>query len=229
MMSEAENRDESEKEAAEPEGAVALLPDWSVRLSEVMNHDGALKVRFEASGDELARVEAALRVEGDIEVRSLVCDCVFEPMPFAGHKKAGHEKHDAVRGQFHFRAGLMQTCVITLERINTGVEDSFSQTFAEAALLKRQRKAAERESPFAENQFLENPFDEEPPLPIEQGCMAFGALVYEYLATGVDPNPRKPGVVFGEPGSGDRAGEDDRPPSPFAILKTVKGVDKREN
>jgi hypothetical protein len=55
----------------------------------------------------------------------------------------------------------------------------------------------------------------EPPDEIVNGHIDLGALTAEFLALGLDPYPRKPGVDFDYKG-------DDKPDSPFAALAKLK-------
>jgi hypothetical protein len=57
--------------------------------------------------------------------------------------------------------------------------------------------------------------DAEIPDPIVNGRVDLGSLTAEFLALGLDPYPRKPGVAF-EPPAGDA------PETPFSRLKSLK-------
>ena len=57
---------------------------------------------------------------------------------------------------------------------------------------------------------------EDPPDPIVDGKIDLGALAAEFLALGLDPYPRKPGVAFDPPEP--QGGRD----SPFAALAEPK-------
>ena len=58
--------------------------------------------------------------------------------------------------------------------------------------------------------------ERDPPEPIENGRIDLGAVTAEFLALGLDPYPRKPGVAF-ESGPGR-----DPADSPFAALAKMK-------
>jgi hypothetical protein len=62
---------------------------------------------------------------------------------------------------------------------------------------------------------------EDLPDPIVAGRIDLGALVAEFLALGLDPYPRKPGVEFAEPqgAAHEPVGE-----SPFAKLRGLKDI-----
>ncbi len=57
---------------------------------------------------------------------------------------------------------------------------------------------------------------EDPPDEIVGGTVDLGALTAEFLALGLDPHPRKPGVDFSFEAA------DDRALSPFAVLEKLR-------
>lgn len=99
-------------------------------------------------------------------------------------------------------AKVSQICVVTLEPFEADVEEEVEVDFA-----RPRRGASEDTTLDAEHE----PIDE-----IVDGYIDLGALTAEFLALGLDPYPRKPGVTFafesGEPGSD----------SPFSGLKKLK-------
>lgn len=101
-----------------------------------------------------------------------------------------------VSGQVNAQVG--QTCVVTLEPIESRLEEAVDVVFAPSAV------AAAKSG------------DEEPPEPLVGGKVDLGALATEFLLLGIDPYPRKPGAEFAPPkveDSGER---------PFAALATLK-------
>ncbi|HVL71940.1 MAG TPA: DUF177 domain-containing protein [Beijerinckiaceae bacterium] len=99
------------------------------------------------------------------------------------------------------RAAITQICVVTLEPFDSVVEEEVEVDFAETE--------AARERPDGETDF-------DPPDEIVGGRIDLGALTAEFLALGLDPYPRKPGVAFEPQAEGV---PDD---SPFAALKRLK-------
>lgn len=63
-------------------------------------------------------------------------------------------------------------------------------------------------------------YEIDPPDEIVDGRIDLGAVTAEFLALGLDPYPRKPGIAFEQ--DAESAGKD---PSPFAILARLKGSD----
>jgi hypothetical protein len=94
--------------------------------------------------------------------------------------------------------------VVTLEPIENEVAESIDLVFAPAAAL-----------PGHESAEVEVPIDDTPEALLD-GKIDLGAIATEFLLLGIDPYPRKPGVVFQSPGS------DDDATHPFAGLAALK-------
>lgn len=184
-------------EPLEPEATL----DWSVRLNEVPAH--GLRGERHADEQELRHLTGLLDGTEGLEVRALHCHYELVPGEIEGYPGL-----PGISGRFHVEAALKQTCVVTLESIDTSVIEDFEQNFVED--LREDLLAAEVDH--------DDPFAAEAPLDIAHGRILFGPLVYEYFAMAIDPNPRKPGVEF-ETASSD----DGKLPSPFAVLKKLKG------
>jgi hypothetical protein len=112
-----------------------------------------------------------------------------------------------VSGQVSARVG--QTCVVTLEPIESAVEEAVDLKFAPAP---DSEVAPEPKSP-RKRSILG---DDEPPEPLVDGTLDLGALAVEFLILGIDPYPRKTGAQFAPPKVED-AGE-----HPFAALESLK-------
>ncbi|MGY2050931.1 YceD family protein [Methylobacterium sp. JK268] len=95
-------------------------------------------------------------------------------------------------------AALAQTCVVTLEPFDSTLREEVDVDFAAPDAFAG--TAAE---------------DAEIPDPIVNGRIDLGSLTAEFLALGLDPYPRKPGVAFEPPAA--EAGE-----HPFAGLRSLK-------
>ncbi|MCZ8259134.1 MAG: DUF177 domain-containing protein [Beijerinckiaceae bacterium] len=109
-----------------------------------------------------------------------------------------------IEGQL--RASVQPVCVVSLEPFPQEIAAPVQIQFAPEALIERMTKRAAEE----ENE------DFEPPDPILEGQIDFGAVVVEFLALSLDPYPRKPGAAF--------AGGDPEPArqSPFEALLALK-------
>ncbi|HEY8382493.1 MAG TPA: DUF177 domain-containing protein [Microvirga sp.] len=100
-------------------------------------------------------------------------------------------------------AEITQTCVVTLEDFDSTLREEVEVDFAEPHGMPA-------EPPTEMHEY-------EPPDEIVNGHVDFGALTAEFLALGLDPYPRKPGVDFDYKDKGDERD------NPFAALGKLKG------
>ena len=100
------------------------------------------------------------------------------------------------------KASVTQICVVTLEPFDSAIEEEVEVDFAEASGMPPEPPT--------------NVHEYEPPDEIIDGEIDLGALTAEFLALGLDPYPRKPGVDFKYK---DPADQED---SPFAALGALK-------
>jgi uncharacterized metal-binding protein YceD (DUF177 family) len=121
-----------------------------------------------------------------------------------------HAGGSLVRVSGRVRAQVEQTCVVTLEPLTSDFDEAIDVMFAPEA----------REATAAKDDGDEDPLGEDPPEPIVNGEIDLGALATEFLLLGLDPYPRKPGVVF-EP----VVEPVDPADHPFAALAALKGAD----
>ncbi len=108
-------------------------------------------------------------------------------------------------------ATVGQTCVVTLEPLANEVEEAVDLRFAPppaAALARRAGETKTKDEP------REVKWDD--PEPLIGGLIDLGALATEFLILGLDPYPRKLGVVFQAPQEMTPAA------GPFAALATLK-------
>ena len=149
-------------------------------------------VTVRAGGDELARlakwasVDAVRAFEGTVGLRRIS------------------------RTHFEFEADLaadiVQTCVITLEPVETHIERH----------ITRELLFAPRAQP-EEGELTLAAGDDDVPETIMSLDYDLAAPLLEEFALAIDPYPRKAGAAFAVP-----AEPDDAPESPFAVLKTLK-------
>jgi len=109
-----------------------------------------------------------------------------------------------VTGNVSARAG--QTCVVTLEPVESDIDEMVDLRFAQTAAPA----AAKSETVAAHTS------DDEPPEPLLDGKLDLGAIATEFLLLGIDPYPRKPGAEFAP------VKADDASAKPFAALEALK-------
>jgi hypothetical protein len=106
-------------------------------------------------------------------------------------------------------ATVGQSCVVTLEPLSHDIEEAVDLVFVPPAIPAPAGDDAEAEPRNAK-------WDD--PEPLIGGALDLGAIATEFVLLGLDPYPRKPGVVFEAP-------QDSTPDEgPFAALaKLTKG------
>src|SRR6185437_7077702 len=105
-----------------------------------------------------------------------------------------------VSGRVEARVG--QTCVVTLEPIESAIAETIDLVFAPAAGSQKVKgKDAKKGVKAARSA-------DDGPDPLIGGVVDLGAVAVEFLLLGIDPYPRKEGANFSSP----QSGESDSPP-----------------
>ena len=105
-------------------------------------------------------------------------------------------------------ATVQQTCVVTLEPMESEIEEAIDLTFVPAA--GRERAGVAEEASPATVGGREDDIET-----LVNGTVDLGALATEFLLIGIDPYPRKPGAEFAAPPADEPAGH------PFAALAAL--------
>lgn len=122
-------------------------------------------------------------------------------------------KHDRMRQGIavtgEVAATLVQTCTVSLDPFESDIVEPVDLIFVTAGQYEawnaQHAKASDPEHDA-----------EDPPDLIVDGRIDLGQVTAEFLALGIDPYPRKPGVAY----EADETAE--RDPSPFAVLAQLK-------
>lgn len=123
-------------------------------------------------------------------------------------------KKDGVRVKGHVTAEIVQSCVVTLEPVEAAISEDFEQLYVpEGSKLARLTTGEQGE-------MVLDPEGPDLPESFAGDSIDAGAAVAECVAMAIDPYPRKPGVEFAAHIEDD--GENERKPSPFAVLKDWK-------
>lgn len=104
-----------------------------------------------------------------------------------------------VTGRVAARVG--QTCVVTLDPVDSDLEEAVDLVFAPASDEAAQTEAKDTEGL---------------PEPLVDGTLDLGAVATEFLLLGINPYPRKPGVEFAP------LKDDNASARPFAGLEALK-------
>jgi uncharacterized metal-binding protein YceD (DUF177 family) len=125
------------------------------------------------------------------------------PQLTAGFDVARHGR-DGLRVVGTVSARVRQTCVVTLEPVENEIEEQIDLVFVPASHLGSTGEV---------NLSAEAA---EPPEALIDGVVDLGSVATEFLMLGIDPYPRKPGVVFEPPQSADTGSH------PFAALAALR-------
>ena len=110
---------------------------------------------------------------------------------------------NGLRATGRVSATVEQTCVVTLEPMESQVDESIDVIFAPSSA-----------GDFTDQNAAFEPG--EPPEHLSDGTADLGAIAAEFLLLGIDPYPRKPGAEFAPPAQ-ESAAE-----SPFAVLAKLR-------
>ncbi len=169
---------------------------WSVTVAVVQIPDTGLHREFAASPNE----RNAIADLGDL--RAVVSASVSLDLTLMRQGRVH------VAGTVRARVG--QICVITLDPIESDIDEAIDLIFAPPeqipALADLVDDAAESDAEIPD-----------PPEPIVDGVIDLGRLATDALLLAIDPHPRKPGAVFEPP-----VIPDDPEDHPFAALKALK-------
>jgi uncharacterized metal-binding protein YceD (DUF177 family) len=168
---------------------------WSAPLAVEDIPDTGLHVEIEAPAAVRAEL-AKLAAVRDLPQLSAVFDLT----------RQGAGVH--VSGQVNAQVG--QTCVVTLEPVESELEEAIDVVFAPAVA------GVEELANGATDGRRAKMGEGEPPEPLVGGKVDLGALATEFLLLGIDPYPRKPDAEFAPPKVAD-SGE-----HPFAALAALK-------
>ena len=180
----------------EPPANAPPLP-WSVPVTVDDISDRGLHRAIDAPAEVRAKVLDL--VAGLASVRELA----WLSADFDIAREGAH-----VRVTGHVRAHVSQNCVVTLEPLESDVEEPVDLQFAPAS----------GEAPQPETEFSHDASDGsgEPPEPLRDGAIDLGAIAIEFLVLGINPYPRKPGAEFAPVTIGVDAAH------PFAALEALK-------
>lgn len=153
-------------------------PDpWRAPVTVAHIPDTGLHRELEASAAER---QAMTDLAGVREILS--AQASFDVVPKSGGR---------VQVTGHVRARVGQTCVVTLDPMESEIDEEVDLIFAPEAEVRRLADLIE------EGQDDEEPPEvADPPEAIVNGIIDLGRIATDALFLAIDPYPRKPGVVF---------------------------------
>jgi Large ribosomal RNA subunit accumulation protein YceD len=179
-----------------PTGTTDSADPWNVPIAVEQIPDTGLHRDIEASA---AIREAMAELGGLREILSASASLDVTP-------KSGGRVH--VEGRIRARIG--QTCVVTLDPIESDIDEPIDLIFAPPEQIPEMAALVDEAAESA----VEIP---DPPEPIVSGVIDLGRLATDALFLGVDPYPRKADAVFEVP-----VVPPDPEDHPFAALKALQ-------
>lgn len=167
------------------------LFDWRVALRDI----GANGV----SGELTANAEQLIELARVVDIKS--CDRLaftyqIKPLRSGMYRLSGR-----------IVADIVQSCVVTLEPINSRIDETIDTELRPADLMSEDGPTGE------DMTVLDRPDFE----PIEGDEINIGLIVQEHMSTAIDPYPRLPGEELDVHAAGDAEAA-----NPFAVLKKLK-------
>lgn len=150
--------------------------------------------------DDIPEAGLHLELEAPAEAREAVAKVAgLRSLPRLGATFDLERRGDGVRVSGQVRARVGQTCGVTLEPMESDLDETVDLVFSPSAGTTKSRKAKD-----------------EPPEPLVDGRIDLGAVATEFVMLGIDPYPRKEGARLELP-------KTDEPTSrPFAALEALK-------
>lgn len=147
---------------------------------------------IEADRDECARLAERLGLNS---LESLSAEIGLTPQ----------KKGRFIQLEGRLQADIQQTCVVTLEPIETHIEASIERLY-DTTMETLSDSDAVKES---DNFDVEIDSEDDPPEALMEGQIDIGEAITEQLALEINPFPRKPGISFAEYSSGTEDGSAD--------------------
>lgn len=171
---------------------MTAFADWRHRLNEIPA--AGLRVSRDATEAERAQLAAQLPLES--------CEALSVEYRI---KPAGRDRY-ALTGRV--TAELAQSCVVSLDPVPARLDEPIDCKFVTAALIP---ESQDEEQEVLGIEDLE---------PIENGFIDVGRIVFEVVASGLDPYPRRDDAQWQPPGN--EAESDEGGAGPFAALADLK-------
>lgn len=188
------------------------LPEWSYLVEEDRAGTDITDVKISPSPEE---AEALCHRLNLLKLEGLKAQMTLERV------SGGMVVH--IKG--HLTGHITQACVVSLEPVESDVDEEFEGWFAnpdQAVILSKARRERQSKNGEGETPILDEKDD---PEPIVNGHIDLGELATQYLSLAINPYPHAPGMGSSDEATEERytddPGEDIRR-NPFAVLKNWK-------
>lgn len=174
-----------------------IPPDpWSMPVVVAQIPEGGQRVRLTA---DAAQLTALAQAGGLRQVSAAQAELTLMPL-----------RGDTIHVTGRVTATVGQTCVVSLEPIDSRIDEAIDMTFAPEDRIAKLASTIDDDT----DEDAETP---DLPEPIVNGLIDVGRLATDILFLGIDPYPRKPDAVFDVP-----VAPPDPADHPFAALGALK-------
>lgn len=188
---------------------ITIAPEWSCIVDTTEMSQAGLRLSISPPPEVHQQLIQRL---GIVTLEGLEADVALN--------RATHSAVLHVTG--NIRAKIRQNCVVTLEPIDTEINENFEAWFtdpAHAVSLAKVRQDKKVKKGNVEMPILD---ESEDPEPIIDGKIDLGELVTQHLSLAINPYPHKEGVQFEVGDDAPKPDKSDLQSNPFAALKDWK-------
>jgi uncharacterized metal-binding protein YceD (DUF177 family) len=189
---------------------MSKLPKTAMRDPEIAPPPLSSILRVDEVKDGEERTIDVGRAERDA-IAALLDLIALDDLRFTFGLHRRGEGRLALRGEL--AAAVTQTCVVSLEPVKSTLEIPVDIEFWPRHLIDDRAATIDEAASHGTLDW---------PEPIVDGKIDLGPVIYETLATGLDPYPKRQGVSFAWSEPGTEMPDEDKPESPFAALKQLK-------
>lgn len=181
-----------------------------------MKHDEKPPFSYPVKVGHISANAVAIHLEANATERSGLAKMwnVLEVSSLEADLQVARWKKDGVKIKGEVRAKIVQACVVTLEPVESLIEEPVEAIFVPEG--SRLARIAANDS----GEMVLDPDGPDIPDVFTGDTIDAGGVVAEHVAMAIDPYPRKQGASFGE--RIESTDKDDARPNPFAVLKDWK-------
>lgn len=182
-----------------------------------MNTDDDTPFSYLVKVGHISANPVEVKINADAEERAGLARLwsVLEVKALSATLQVQRWKRDGVRLKGRVTADIVQACVVTLDPVEAHIDEPVDVIFVpEGSKLARLPLATES------GEMLLDPEGPDAPEIFTGDTIDAGVAAAEHVALAIDPYPRRADVAFS--GHIESTDEDDRKPSPFAVLKDWK-------
>lgn len=148
-------------------------------------------ISFEATVLRLPAKGMPVSIEADEQQRHALADAhhLVEVKAFRADLLVENWKRDGVKVTGRVKAQIVQSCIVSLDPLDAGIDEEFHALFA------REGSKLLRPDAMEGGEMILDAEGDDGPEPFSGDAIDVGQLAEEFFALGIDPYPRKAGVA----------------------------------